>query len=192
MTLAFSAAPAPGFDCAITPPQGRRGARNAPSGERLQTVWEDPDTRDRAGVQGEPGGDVELRNNGHQAFLYPVHLALRYKALSSRQGVVATGSGQTTHIGSHQIIFTGDLSVPKGTRVEVSVAWPALLEERVKLQLVVQARVTSVDAGRITVEVRQYQFRTRATARAREEWAFSAVSERESLSGRAVPLAAHA
>ena len=105
---------------------------------------------------------------------------------------MAVGSGRTTHIGSHQIIFTGDQSLPKGTRVEVSVAWPALLEDRVKLQLVVQARVTSVEDDRITVDVRQYQFRTRAAIPVREERAFSAVSERQSPAGRIVPLAAHA
>lgn len=99
---------------------------------------------------------------GHSDFMYPVKLDVRYKIQSRALGVLATGSGQTSLIGSHRIIFTGDQPIPKGARVEVSVAWPALLENRVKLQLILQGRIAAADGARTTVAISRYEFRTRA------------------------------
>lgn len=66
---------------------------------------------------------------------------------------------------SRQIIFEGNLSVPSGTEVEITVAWPARLDERVGLQLWIRGCVLHTLAHGITAEIRKYQFRTRSIAR---------------------------
>ena len=105
---------------------------------------------------------MQSREAGHPNFMYPVKLDVRYTIRSRALGVLATGSGHTSSIGSHHIIFTGDQPIPKGARVEVSVAWPALLENRVKLQLILQGRTAAADGARTTVAISHYEFRTRA------------------------------
>lgn len=105
---------------------------------------------------------MQPRETGHPHFMYPMKLDVRYKIRSRALGVMATGSGYTSSIGSRRIVFTGDQPVPKGARVEVSVAWPALLENRVRIQLVVQGRTAAADGARIMVDIAHYEFRTRA------------------------------
>jgi hypothetical protein len=105
---------------------------------------------------------MQSRETAHPHFMYPVKLDVRYKIRSRALGIVEIGSGSTRSIGSHRIVFTGDHSIAKGARVEVSVAWPALLENRIKLQLVLQGYAAGEDGAEITVDIAHYEFRTRA------------------------------
>lgn len=105
---------------------------------------------------------------GHQSEVsqstsYPVTLDVRYKIFKHGL-VVAAGSGHTVWIGSHQLVFTGDVGAGNGTAIEVSILWPAVLDGHVKLQLVIQGQVAAKDRNRITVHIEKYQFRTRAPA----------------------------
>jgi len=106
---------------------------------------------------------MEIKNNGQQPLMYPVRLALHYRALARNRVVVAAGSGYTASIGSRQIVFISDGAIRRGDRVEASVAWPVLLDQRVKLQLVVEGRAAGIDEKQVTLNVERYQFRTRAT-----------------------------
>lgn len=92
--------------------------------------------------------------------LYPITLDLHYQVLSDGRQV-ETGSGRTTQFGSRRVVFTAEPALQVAARLQVSVAWPVLLDDRVKLQLIIEGRVIGVDGDRVTLGVVKYHFRTR-------------------------------
>jgi hypothetical protein len=92
--------------------------------------------------------------------LFPITLDLHYQVLSGGRPVEA-GSGRTTRFGSRRIVFTAEPALQVAARLQVSVAWPVLLDDRVKLQLIIEGRVIGVDGDRVTLGVVKYHFRTR-------------------------------
>lgn len=95
---------------------------------------------------------------------YPLHLDLQYKMRGLGKMPALVGCGRTTAFGSRELTFAGDQPVATGANLEISVAWPALLHGRVRLQLVIQGRVVQVGQGRVTVAIGKYHFRTRGLA----------------------------
>ena len=95
--------------------------------------------------------------------LYPITLDLHYQVLSDGRPV-ETGSGRTTRFGSHRVVFIAEPALEVAARLQVSVAWPVLLDDRVKLQLIIEGRVLGVDGDRVTLGVVKYHFRTRGLA----------------------------
>jgi hypothetical protein len=95
--------------------------------------------------------------------LYPITLDLHYKVLSGATPVQA-GSGRTTRFGSRRVVFTAEPALQVAARLQVSIAWPVLLDDRVKLQLVIEGRVIGVDGDRVTLGVVKHHFRTRGPA----------------------------
>ena len=47
-----------------------------------------------------------------------------------------------------------------GKRLELSISWPAQLDNKCNLKLVARGRVTRLEQGRAAVEIQQYEFRT--------------------------------
>ena len=93
------------------------------------------------------------------SYLYPVVLEVQFKGLTGKLPVAGTGA--TTLMGSRELVFTADGSIKAGVRLELSVAWPVLLDDHVKLQLVIVGRATAVDGNRVTFAISKYHFRTR-------------------------------
>jgi hypothetical protein len=48
--------------------------------------------------------------------------------------------------------------------MELSISWPAQLDNKCPLKLVARGRVVRFDHGRAAIEIQQYEFRTQATA----------------------------
>jgi hypothetical protein len=90
---------------------------------------------------------------------YPLPLQLRYKA-TSHHGP-AYGFGQARKISSKDIVFTPVDGLQPGMNVEIAVAWPCLLDGRVRLQLVLEATITSSQDGVAEARILAYDFRTR-------------------------------
>jgi len=71
------------------------------------------------------------------------------------------GFGQTTMMSSQEIIFAaGDGLVP-GMAAEVVLAWPFLLDDRIPLQLVLDATITGSHDGVAEARILAYDFRIR-------------------------------
>lgn len=66
---------------------------------------------------------------------FPIESDLRYKLIEAKF-LAETGQGRTLNMSSGGILFTAEGSIPVGRRVEVSVEWPAQLNERCGLTLV--------------------------------------------------------
>ena len=96
---------------------------------------------------------------------FPLALEMQYHSLGGPASRIR-GEGRTIWMSSREIIFESAESLPAGTELEILVAWPALLEDRIGLQLWLRASVLRNLSHGVTAGIRRYQFRTRALARA--------------------------
>ncbi len=86
---------------------------------------------------------------------------VRYRVLSKKDGQLES-SGKTVNMSSSGVLFTTDQILPPGRRVELSINWPAQLDNKCALKLVARGRVVRFEAGRAALEILQHEFRTRA------------------------------
>lgn len=102
-------------------------------------------------------GGVERRS----ADRFPIEREVRYRILSKRSnGEAEEGVGTTVNISSNGVLFTTDQTLLPGKRLELSISWPAELDNRCQLKLVAKGRVARLEQGRAAVEIQQYEFRT--------------------------------
>lgn len=92
---------------------------------------------------------------------FPIEREVRYKTLSQRSEILS-GIGRTLNISSSGVLFTADHELPVGTRLEVSISWPAQLNERCLLNLVARGRVSRQEGGNLALQIQQYEFRTQS------------------------------
>jgi hypothetical protein len=94
---------------------------------------------------------------------FPIEQEIRYRAVTRRQQEDG-GSGKTVNMSSSGILFETDEGLAPGRQLEVSVAWPAQLNNRTALKLVARGRVVRVAERMAALEIQHYEFRTKATA----------------------------
>lgn len=92
---------------------------------------------------------------------FPIEREVRYKTLNQRAEILA-GNGKTLNISSSGVLFTSDHDLPIGTRLEVSISWPAQLNEKCLLNLVARGRVIRHLKGQLALQIQQYEFRTQS------------------------------
>jgi hypothetical protein len=98
----------------------------------------------------------ERRTSGR----FPIEREVRYKVIS-RRGQEA-GTGKTVNISSSGILFSTEQPLETGKQVEISVAWPAQLNNQTPLKLVARGRLVRVEDHRAALEIQHYEFRTQA------------------------------
>ena len=86
---------------------------------------------------------------------------MRYRVLSKR-GDDEAGDGKTINISSSGVLFTSDRILLPGKRLELSISWPAQLNNKCALKLVARGRVIRFEPGCAAIEIQQYEFRTQA------------------------------
>ena len=96
-----------------------------------------------------------------QSDRFPIERNVRYKVLSKRSGE-EVGDGKTLNISSSGVLFTTDHMLLPGRRMEVSISWPAQLNNRTALRLVAKGRIVRFEQGRAAMLIQQYEFRTQA------------------------------
>ena len=101
--------------------------------------------------------------NSHRTILtsarYPLALQLRYKAVSADMTIF--GTGRTSLMSSTELIFGADQRLEEGMKAEISIAWPVLLDGRVRLQLVIEGAIARSEGGLTAVQIWKYHYRTR-------------------------------
>lgn len=90
---------------------------------------------------------------------FPIQRDVKYKVLSRRNADLA-GSGQTLNMSSSGILFSTEVELQPGRQVEVSVAWPAQLNNTTPLKLVARGRVVRAQEDQAALEIQHYEFRT--------------------------------
>lgn len=92
---------------------------------------------------------------------FPIERELRYKVMG-KKGPEATGDGLTLNMSSGGILFTTNEVLLPGRRVEVSISWPAQLNERCALRFVAKGRIVRFEEGKAAMIIQQYEFRTQS------------------------------
>jgi len=111
-------------------------------------------------IRDEQAQDADRRSTDR----FPIESELRYKLVDSK-GTSDGGLGRTLNMSSSGVLFTSETQLPVGRRVELSVDWPAQLNEHCGLKLVALGRVIRSSAEAAAIRIDKYDFRTRATAR---------------------------
>ena len=102
-----------------------------------------------------PNGEADRRG----ADRFPIEREVKYRVLSKRSGN-EEGTGKTVNISSNGVLFTTDKILLPGKRLELSISWPAQLDNKCSLKLVARGRVARLEQGRAAIEIQQYEFRT--------------------------------
>jgi c-di-GMP-binding flagellar brake protein YcgR len=107
--------------------------------------------------------DQHKQPDRRHADRFSIQREVRYKLLNHR-GAEETGDGRTVNISSSGVLFTTETRLPTGRRVELSISWPAKLDDRCGLQLMARGRVVRFENGLAAVEIQQHEFRTQSAA----------------------------
>lgn len=94
---------------------------------------------------------------------------IRYRVLEEDK-IIAVGSGKTINLSSAGVAFVTENDLPTGAYIELSIAWPALLENRCPLQLVGFGRVLRSSGRTVASTIEQYEFRTLARVVPQSAW----------------------
>ena len=96
---------------------------------------------------------------------FAIERAVLYKILN-RRGKEGDdgGRGSTVNMSSSGVLFTTDNELTPGRRIQLSIHWPAQLDDTCPLKLVATGRVVRAEEGRAALEIQQYEFRTLGSA----------------------------
>jgi hypothetical protein len=108
-----------------------------------------------------PEGPEVVATERRRSNRFPIEREVRYKTLNQRAEILV-GNGRTLNISSSGVLFTSDHELPVGTRLELSISWPAQLNEKCLLNLVARGRVTRHIKGQLALQIQQYEFRTQS------------------------------
>jgi len=92
---------------------------------------------------------------------FPIERDVRYKVISKKTAD-EVGIGRTINMSSNGILFTSEHILLPGRRLELSVSWPAQLNNQTPLKLVARGRVIRFEGGQAAIEIQQYEFRIAA------------------------------
>ena len=93
---------------------------------------------------------------------FPIEREVRFRILSKRNPE-GNGDGKTVNISSSGVLFTSEQVLLPGRRLELSISWPAQLNNKCALKLVARGRIVRFEEGRAAMEIQQYEFRTQSS-----------------------------
>ena len=89
---------------------------------------------------------------------YPIECPVSIRLLEADVGG-EIARGTTLNMASRGLLVATDQRLPQGASVEVAIEWPARLDERIGLRLVVRGSVPRCEPGRLAVLIRKHEFR---------------------------------
>jgi hypothetical protein len=90
---------------------------------------------------------------------FPIQQDVRYKMLYGHR-IAETGSGKTVNISSGGVCFTTETLLASGTPIELSLAWPVLLNDLCPMKLTIYGCVVRSNGGGAAVAIERSEFRT--------------------------------
>ena len=91
---------------------------------------------------------------------YPLTLEMSYSILKGTQKS-ETRASQTIDLSSSSVRFTAAEPLVLGTRVEIAINWPTLLNGRIALQLIASGSVVRSSGKDTAVQIERHAFKTR-------------------------------
>jgi hypothetical protein len=113
-----------------------------------------------ANSEAEKKAAAERRNNAR----FPIPLAVSYQTLE-HPILSGQGTSETLNISSKGLLFTSNEHFHAGQLVQVSLDWPARLENQIPLKLVAEGRIVRNSNGQTAMTIDKYEFRTRRAAK---------------------------
>lgn len=92
----------------------------------------------------------------------PIEREVKYKIMNGKT-VKKSGLGKTLNMSSGGVLFTTEDALPEGERVELSVSWPAQLNDTLPLKLVALGRLVRTAEAQAAIAIERYEFRTRGS-----------------------------
>ncbi len=86
---------------------------------------------------------------------------VQYRVLNRRESELE-GTGKTVNMSSAGVLFTTGKMLLPGRRLELSISWPAQLDNRCALQLMARGRVVRFEGNTAALEVVKHEFRTKS------------------------------
>ena len=88
---------------------------------------------------------------------------VKYRVINRKTGE-EVGTGKTLNMSSGGVMFQTEQTLLPGRRLELTISWPAQLNNTCPLKLVARGRIVRVEHNRAAVEIQQYEFRTQGKA----------------------------
>jgi hypothetical protein len=89
---------------------------------------------------------------------YEIQLDLCWKLIYLCR-VLETGTGRTIDLSNGGVHYETGRRFPAGLDMELSIAWPAIVDEMAPRQLVVCGKIVRSDGGRTVIRKHQHEFR---------------------------------
>jgi len=138
-----------------------------------------------AGAQATASKDAERRTNAR----FDCHLAVSYQTLE-KPFLSGQGTSETLNISSKGVLFRTEEALEPGQLVQVSVDWPARLENQIPLKLVAEGRIVRNIKGVAAMTIEKYEFRTRRSpAQAGTQKKTAAQADGKTTTGRSTEAA---
>ena len=106
-----------------------------------------------ADAEAEKKAEAERRKNGR----FPCRLAVSYQTLE-HPILSGQGTSETLNISSKGLLFTSNEQFQAGQLVQVSLDWPARLENQIPLKLVAEGRIVRNANGQTAMTIDKYEF----------------------------------
>jgi PilZ domain-containing protein len=106
--------------------------------------------------------EQDIRADRRHSDRFPIEREVRYRVINKRSGE-ESGDGKTVNISSSGVLFTAEHMLLPGRRLELSISWPAQLNNKCALKLMARGRVVRFEEGRAAIEIQQYEFRTHSS-----------------------------
>ena len=94
---------------------------------------------------------------------FPIERELKYKILGARKNIVQAGLGKSLNMSSSGVLFTTESILLEGLVVELTVSWPALLDNVLPLKLIARGRLVRAEGTQAAMAIEQYEFKTRGS-----------------------------
>jgi hypothetical protein len=94
---------------------------------------------------------------------FNIEQGLRYKLLYGSR-IAESGTGRTVNISSSGVWFTTESMLSTGLPVELSMTWPARLNDVCPMKLMIYGCVVRSDRDGAALAIERYEFRTQGTA----------------------------
>lgn len=102
---------------------------------------------------------LDRTNDRRKKLRFPVNREMRYKLLED-DTIIAAGEGETIDMSSGGVSFRTNKTLKADSLIELSISWPALLNDSCPMRLVVFGRVARRADSVAACTVEKWEFRT--------------------------------
>ena len=94
---------------------------------------------------------------------FPIVRDVRYE-MTSHRGEPKSGTGKTVDMSSGGVLFVVPEALDPGKQIKLSISWPAHLDGKYALKLLVWGQITRCQGTSVAVKIDSHEFRTRSSA----------------------------